>query len=461
VTEAILLVGVALAIATAVAMVRPGWRIPALAFGLFAIPGNVDDLMPQMTLDPHAIAFNTAPAVSFVDVLILLAVVLTMRDRPDVRGWSRIMAIAVVVAVAATATSIVAAWNGVDPLAAVRGIAVFARISALLFIAAGTAGSWRVDDLCRAVGVGVVALLANGVYTTASSDLPRFTAATFGRNSLAFALVAAAVVVAGFCFERGWRSGRARADAPAAALVAGAALLGALATGTRMALVLFGLAIVVAILHARGRSLRAVTKPVAFTALAVMLVAAAAVVGTAGGSRTLSFLTGAGTGSGSLLDPNVIPGDPEVQSRTEFWSLAVRMTADSPLAGVGPFQWNVERYAISPETPVVVADPHNAYLQIGAEFGLIVLVAYVALLVTLQLTIHWRLWRWTRHGPAPWTVIGMAAATAIYPFAEVTNSHLFNVRMGAFCWLVMASAFVLVGRLDDHREGSALDDRTP
>jgi hypothetical protein len=52
-----------------------------LIFGLLAIPGNVDNLLPQMRgLDPTDIADNTMAAVIDRRLLLLWAIVLTLRE---------------------------------------------------------------------------------------------------------------------------------------------------------------------------------------------------------------------------------------------------------------------------------------------------------------------------------------------------------------------------------------------
>ena len=87
-TTAILAAGLVLVAAIAIVETRPKWRLPAVVFGLLAIPGNVDDLLPQMTLDPHVLKDAFAPVVSSADLLLLLAVVLTILEgrRPGVIG---------------------------------------------------------------------------------------------------------------------------------------------------------------------------------------------------------------------------------------------------------------------------------------------------------------------------------------------------------------------------------------
>ncbi len=85
-TTAIFVAGLAMVVGLAILETRPTWRIPALAFGLLAIPGNVDDVFPQMTLNLHPLANAMAPVLTFNDLLLAWALVLTIRERRTCRA---------------------------------------------------------------------------------------------------------------------------------------------------------------------------------------------------------------------------------------------------------------------------------------------------------------------------------------------------------------------------------------
>jgi O-antigen ligase len=120
------------------------------------------------------------------------------------------------------------------------------------------------------------------------------------------------------------------------------------------------------------------------------------------------------------------------------------MARAEPLTGVGPFQWNVHRYVLDPKGPVIVVDAHNSYLQIAAEYGLVTLAVYGALLAHAMLIIGLSVLRRERRARIGWAGIGICVAAFTYPFAELTNSHFFNVRLGAVGWLLIATAVTLV-----------------
>lgn len=456
--SAIQLVGVGLVVALAALMLRPQWRLPALAFGLLAIPGNVDNLLPQMLLDPHPLADATAPAVSVVDLLMGWAVVLSLREgrRPGLLV-RRLLLGAAVLWVIATASALVALSGGVEPTAVVRGIVVFARIGALLYLAGSLAAELGDGSgLALAVALGGIGLVGNGVYTTLTHGTDRFTASTFGRNGFAIVLVLSTLIASGLAFKtwswlRPWS--RASLVPLGASVVAATCLFGSAATGTRMSLIVLAAACLAAILaHPAPLARPALRRMGVILGVMVVVLGSSALVSTAG-LRTISLITKPGTTVDAVFEPDTVAEGSEVRSRNAFWALAIDMAQAHPITGVGPFQWNIQRYVLDPKGPKVVADSHNAYLQIAAEYGIPTLAVYLALLASAMLLVTYGIWRGRLTGRAGWAAAGLAVAALVYPLGELTNSHLFNIRNGAFGWLLIAVAVVLA------TSGTARDDR--
>lgn len=448
-TTAILIVGLLLTLAVAYVMRRPAWRLPALLFAFLAVPGNVDNLMPQMRLDPHPIANATAPAISFVDILILWAIVLTAREG-GFAGWSRwprlIAAAAVAFAVLAAGVTGVNLAQGVEPAAALRGILVLGRVPALLVL--GMALRDRIGDgrgLAIGAAAGLIALIGNGIYTSWQLDSTRFTAATFGRNGFSLVLVVAALAVTGLAIGL-WRVAeewRGRALSLAAFGLAAAGLFGAIATGTRMSLLIAIPAVVAALLVNRTWMHRGGVIGLAAIGLGAVVVGVAATLWTAEGGRALSVISDPGETVDIITDPGGEPEYSPVRTRTHWWEQAIAMVRDDPATGVGPYQWNIRRYDSDPQAPAIVADPHNTYIQLAAEYGLGVLAVYALGLAALALGVLATAWResaLTRWSPV---ATALAAGALMIPLTELTNSHLFNVRIGAVTWLLLAVALSL------------------
>ncbi|MCI0583585.1 MAG: hypothetical protein L0227_11980, partial [Chloroflexi bacterium] len=102
---AIQIAGLGLVVALAVVGLRPEWRLAAIVVALLSVPGNVDNLLPQFSLDPHDLANNTGPVVSAVDALLGWAVALTVRERRAPTGLRRSLTV-VAVGVAAIAAGV-------------------------------------------------------------------------------------------------------------------------------------------------------------------------------------------------------------------------------------------------------------------------------------------------------------------------------------------------------------------
>ena len=443
-TTVILAAGLVMIVVLATAIVRPALRLPAIAFGLLAVPGNVDDLLPQLALDPHPIRDALAPVVTSMDLLILWAVLLTVREA---RGLGRIgrplVLVAIVAAVLATLAVAAAAAIGVPAGALVRGLILWWRIVALIYLAFALRA--HLEDgrlLGLAIVAGGVILLGNGVYTTVTGDLDRFTAKTFGRNGLAVALTVVTVIGTGVAAAL-WSRAEAARDrwlAIGAASIAALCLFGMSATGTRIAFMMLLLAGVAALVLYPGRLGRRAIPGIALTVAVGVAVLAGSVLLTSAGGRTLSVVTDLDTTVDVVTDPGGTPTETEIRSRGEFWDLAVRMALDDPLTGVGPFQWNVVRYLMDPSGPVVVADAHQTYLQVAAEYGLPSLALYLLLLVAIVSAMVPSLRSIRERERIGWAGIGIVVGSGIIPIAAMTNSHIISPRNGPTEWLLLASA---------------------
>jgi len=80
--------------------------------------------------------------------------------------------------------------------------------------------------------------------------------------------------------------------------------------------------------------------------------------------------------------------DPSVKNRLLIWSKSLEMTFRDPLLGVGPGQWRVHIAGYGTEGMRSASGithfqrPHNDYLWIAAESGVLALLFYIAFLVT-------------------------------------------------------------------------------
>lgn len=447
-TTAILVVGIVAVLLVAWSMRRPDWRLAALLFALLAIPGNVDNLMPQMRLDPHDIANSTAPAVSFVDLLIVWGLALSVRE-DRFRDWPRdlwlIVGVSALTATLATAVTIVNVFvDGVEAPAAVRGVLTMWRLPALLALAFALRSEVRGGrPLAIAATAAVIVLIGNGLYTSAGGETTRFTAATFGRNGFSLVLVVGAIMAAGLAIDLRRREHSNPWPWALALCVAAAALFGAIATGTRMSLLVAAPAILAAMAVNRSWWNRPGIIGAGAMAVGVLVVAAAAMLWTTEGARALSGWTNPGETVDIITDPESEPDYSPVRTRTRWWDQALTLARSDPLTGIGPYQWNIRRYELEPDAEPIVADPHNTYIQTATEYGLPVLVTYIVTLISAAGTVAYRALSAASTLRSSAIATSVAAAALMTPAAEATNSYLFNVRIGPMAWLLMGVAIVL------------------
>jgi hypothetical protein len=114
-----------------------------------------------------------------------------------------------------------------------------------------------------------------------------------------------------------------------------------------------------------------------------------AILAVVGGAMSFSLLPGEDFLRGHLvelglhrtsriLDPETTPLD-LVQNRLELAATARALSASSPLWGVGPGQASSPLYTESLGKPVSSENTHNAFLQLGAELGLVALLMWVSI----------------------------------------------------------------------------------
>lgn len=77
--------------------------------------------------------------------------------------------------------------------------------------------------------------------------------------------------------------------------------------------------------------------------------------------------------------------DPTTQIRLGLYDVAIGMVEDHPLLGIGTGQWGREshRYYSSGTFRSTTYMPHNTYLQVAAENGLLGLAMYILLLAVV------------------------------------------------------------------------------
>jgi putative inorganic carbon (hco3(-)) transporter len=276
-----------------------------------------------------------------------------------------------------------------------------------------------------------VASVAHGLLYPAAADSPeagRLVGAGINPNELGAVLVVAVVLGVGLGLVRSWHPlVRTAAFAGAAFCIAGLFL-----TQSRGALVGLTVALLVAPLAVgRGRRLAAV----AIAATAVFF--AVAWFGVVASDSTRERVTNPGAEGGS--------------GRADLWRVGWRMVEDHPVRGVGvgnfpvrsvdyllrPGRTDADRYIV--DTPKV---PHNIYLAVLAELGIVGLLFFVTILAAAVAAAVGAARQFARRGQPVLDLLTRTLLIALvgYLAALFFSSQLFEKQL----WLLLATAPALL-----------------
>lgn len=163
---------------------------------------------------------------------------------------------------------------------------------------------------------------------------------------------------------------------------------------------------------------------------------------------------------GALLDPG---SEASVVDRLDNWRVALNLTQARPLQGWGigsyPLAQTQEfanKHSQSPNIirqfgPSLTENPHNAYLQIAAEQGLIGLGLYLSILVLFFFTAARALPRLEK-GLRMFTLIGAISALSAQTVDAISNPGWSFPEVSTFFWVVLGVGMCAAGLAQDSKE---------
>lgn len=166
----------------------------------------------------------------------------------------------------------------------------------------------------------------------------------------------------------------------------------------------------------------------------------------------LLFITLSGSWRGitdrvhSISTISATRGDDSLHVRVELWRVALRVIAARPVTGWGPgvYAWAQVPYNpasrpasdISLTGPSLSESPHNSYLQLAAEQGLVGLALYLAL-IGAALAYGVRMLRRLQSPFRQYAVIGCLAAVCGHLVDGIGNPAWFFPEVSMFFWLIL------------------------
>ncbi|MBI4670410.1 MAG: O-antigen ligase family protein, partial [Chloroflexi bacterium] len=145
-------------------------------------------------------------------------------------------------------------------------------------------------------------------------------------------------------------------------------------------------------------------------------------------------------------------------SRFEVWSRALYIWQDFPFTGIGlgPFAQSVPLlYPLFLNDPAVpIPHAHNIYLQMGVDYGLPGLVAFIGLVTTTLCIAVSNVLR-TRGARTGWLAIGLLAGYSVYLVHGLLDAVTTNSKVAVIIWFLIGLSIVLSRAVDEGRELTA------
>jgi O-antigen ligase len=146
--------------------------------------------------------------------------------------------------------------------------------------------------------------------------------------------------------------------------------------------------------------------------------------------------------------------DDSVKDRLKLWNVGLRVLEARPLTGWGPGTYALAQERFSPDSrsreiilqmgPALNESPHNTYIQIAAELGLIGLAFYLAILAMFFYRGVRALPRMER-GLRQFTLIGALAAIAGQCVDGIGNPAYLYPEVSTFFWLILGIGMCAAG----------------
>lgn len=390
-------------------------------------------LMPS-----YVVRFKLVVPTTVLEMLVLLTIGLYVLARLQTRDWRlprTPLEIPTAALLVAGAIAIAVSSDHVGALGIYR--AYFIEPVALFYVAIDlmrTPQEVRIVLLGFAVGATVFAILNLGAWaialarheTIATGNAPE--ALYSSPNAVAMFLEPPIALASGFILYAGERRDR---------LVAAACMV-------------FLLPAILLTLSRAGWLTIAVLAAVAVITLPQTRLKVAVIVAAVAGGLAMSRIPYVATRLAHQLDPS--KRDNTFEGRLRIWSDTIQMLKDHPILGAGlrAYTQVMKPYVTGGRLPELY--PHDVYLAMWSELGLLGLIAFAVLLVML-LWLGWRAYARAVgfYRPLMW---GAASAVVTIAVHGIFDTPLFKNDLAIEFWVV--AAIVIVGA----RAGSA-SDRNP
>ncbi|RME25958.1 MAG: O-antigen ligase domain-containing protein, partial [Candidatus Zixiibacteriota bacterium] len=349
-------------------LLRHEWRPVLLPVIILAVPGLVDDFAPSVYLGPlDEMGANPVPIFTHLDIALVWLTLLHLTEgkfhRVKLHGPALVLLPLALWAALNTGVHFMISpegkFNG--------GAGVMATVGVLrwLLVYINASIMFRSPKSARHLMAGILIVLAvlavDSTYITLTRHTERLTAGTLGNNVFGNCLALLAIMLLAAASDRV----RHRRWFLFGSGAAGTMLI---LTGTRMSLLAMFLGLLLfAVL--RWRHYLTVTR---ICVLAGLLTGVVLITGyKLSQTETSGRFDVAAIARLDLANPDAqsfSESTTSILTRLYLWQASLNMITAHPIIGIGPGQWNEQKYRYGFSQPVMI-DAHNGYLHFAAEEG--------------------------------------------------------------------------------------------
>jgi len=133
-------------------------------------------------------------------------------------------------------------------------------------------------------------------------------------------------------------------------------------------------------------------------------------------------------------------------ARGQLWSEAAGLIKDSPFLGTGPNTYDTagRRYKVGNGLGFY---PHNSYLRMGAEVGLLGLVSFL-LFIFMFFKISLRRLKESNDGFCSPLLLGLLSGVFAFLLHSFVDTNLYDLQLGNLMWFIMGFAFAVQNYLN-------------
>lgn len=418
---------------------------------LLALPGTIDDFLPQIPIGyEFENGFNTFTIISFFDIFFLLFLILIKKDKKNyqqIKVLNNILTFLVISTFFSFCFALPES-NDYEYGALLKGTFMIVRlIIVYIFLKNVNVDNNFYINIIYSSMISSILLSVGSIVISSISGSERLQGGSYGNNIFANFLVLLTLIILGGINSKSIK----KKIKPLVILTIGLNIIVIFFTGTRMALIALLIGIIIYVMIQKNKMW---VKIVILSHLFFLLI----------------YVTNTGVFENSrfsvLLNPLEFISQIDkststtVGTRLIIWDATFDMIKDRPFFGVGPGIWNYERYNYGIYFNVLL-DPHNGYLGLLSEYGLVFFVFYLSFIFIALFKILKHIRYYKKYDLESYKLLlSYCIGVICWMITEMSNAGIYKVQIQYFFWIIIMSFyFYIYNKPLDYSSNKYLDNK--